>query len=433
MQRADPLRVLDATYRAGSRRVFAQLVRALGDFDVAEDALQDAVRAASTQWRDQGIPENPEGWLFRVAKNRGISILRQRRRQCPLTEHEQGAQAEPHEVGDELLRLVFLCCHPAISPDAQVALTLREVCELTTEEIAAAYLTPTPTIAQRIVRAKAKIRDAAIPFDLPCADELPERLPAVLKTIYLVFNESYASSSGSALLRQDLMSLSVHLGRQLFSLIPEPEVGGLLALMLIHQARSATRTTPEGDLILLEHQDRSQWDRNLLAEAGQLVAQSLGSGRFGAYTVQAAIASIYADAPRYEDTDWNEIIGLYDVLARIEPSPVVMLNRAVAIAMRDGPEAGIAWINRLLDAGVLTDYHRAFAARGELHWRNHDAPRARKDFERALELARQEPERRYLLRRISESSDGDVDFAKSEATSLHGSLKGAFKETPDHG
>lgn len=406
-----PLEVLDATYRACSRRVFARLVRLLRDFDAAEDALQDAARAASIQWREQGVPENPEAWLYQVAKHRGVSILRQRQHLRPLNSDLESSPPEPSELGDELLRLMFLCCHPALSPDAQIALTLREVCELTTEEIAAAYLTPTPTIAQRIVRAKARIREAALPFELPAASDLPARLPAVLKSVYLVLNESYASSSGSELMRQDLMSLSAHLGRQLHALAPEPEVEGLLALIMIYHARSTTRATPEGDLILLEHQDRRQWDHRAIKEAGRLVEKALSSGRAGTYTLQAAIASVYSEAARYQDTDWNEIIGLYDVLARVEPTPVVLLNRAVAVAMRDGPEAGIAWIDRLLASGALTGYHRAYAARGELHWRRQDRTRAQADFGRALELARQEPERRYLRQRISQISQQDVDLA----------------------
>lgn len=400
--------------------MFARLVRVLGDFDLAEDALHDAVRAAAIQWSEKGVPDSPEAWLFQVARNNGISMMRKERKLLPLNDQHQAEFEPPSEFGDELLRLAFLCCHPAISPDAQVALTLREVCELTTEEIAAAYLVPTQTIAQRIVRAKSKIRAAKIPFELPSDSELPARNAAILKTIYLVFNESYASSTGKAIVRQDLMSLAIHLGRQLFALSSEPEAGGLLALMLIHQARNNTRTTPDGDLILLEHQDRSLWNRQALDEASSLISSSFSSGRAGPYSVQAAIASVYADAPSFAETDWDEIIGLYDLLFRLEPSPVVILNHAVAIAMRDGPEAGIQRIDRLLSSGVLSGYHRAYAARGELHWRGGDTVGALADFERALEIVRQEPEKRYLIQRIAEISKVDVDLPNSRATTSRG-------------
>lgn len=411
MEGSAALRVLEATYRAESRRLFARLVRALGDFDAAEDALQDSMRAATTQWPQQGVPENPAGWLFQTAKFRGISILRQKLRLVPLTENEEADTTEPNEVGDELLRLVFTCCHPAISPDAQVALTLREVYELTTEEIAAAYLTPAPTIAQRIVRAKAKIREAGIPFEVPSREEQRDRLEPVLKTIYLIFNEGYASSSGEKLVRQDLMSMAIHLGRQLYDLVPEPEVGGLLALMLLHHARTRTRLTPEGEIALLEDQDRTLWDLEAIREASELVTASLTSWRYGPYSLQAAIAALYAEAPSYAETNWNEIIGLYDVLLRIQPSPVASLNRAVAVAMRDGPAVGIALIDELLASQMLEGYHRAYAARGELHLRSGNREQALQDYEAALALARQETERRYLQRRFSEISAPCVDSA----------------------
>lgn len=395
----DPRSLLEATYRADSRALFARLVRVLNDFDVAEDALQDAVRAAAIQWPEQGIPENPAAWLFQTAKFRGISSLRNKSRLVPLLDVEPIA---PAETGDDVLSLIFTCCHPAISPDAQVALTLREVCELTTEEIAAAYLTPVPTIAQRIVRAKAKIREASIPFEVPGQGELPARLPAVLKTIYLVFNEGYSSSSGQNLVRADLMSLALHFGRQVVGLIPEPEANGLLALMLVHQARNGTRSNPDGEIILLEDQDRTLWDRTAIAEASGLIASALRSGGYGTYTLQAAIAAVHAEAPSYAETDWNEIIGLYDLLLRLEPSPVAALNRAVAIAMQHGPDAGIREIDELLAAGLLVGCHRVYAARGELSRRQGDIASARADYETALTLARQEPERQLIRKRLAE-------------------------------
>jgi len=400
----DAQRVLEATYRAESRPLFARLVRVLGDFDLAEDALQEAMRAAASQWPEQGVPDNPAAWLFRTARFRGISDLRKKRRFVPLNAVETVAATEPDGAGDDLLRLVFTCCHPAISPDAQVALTLREVCELTTEEIAAAYLTPAPTIAQRIVRAKAKIREATIPFELPDREELPARVEAVLKTIYLVFNEGYSSSSGRAVVRPELMTVAIDLGRQVAALSDEGEAKGLLALMLLHQARSQTRATAEGEIILLEDQDRSLWNRQEIAEASGLVSHALRSGRCGPYSLQAAIAAVHAEAVTYEDTDWSEIIGLYNVLLSLEASPVVALNRAVAIAMRDGPDAGISQINHILEAGQLAGYHRIFVARGELLRRKGDAAAARRDYEKALGLARQEPERELIRKRLSEIS-----------------------------
>ncbi len=396
--------VLAATYRAESRRLFARLVRVLDDFDVAEDALQEAMRAAASQWPEQGVPDNPAAWLFQTAKFRGISDLRKKRRFVPLNAVEAVAATEPEGSGDDLLRLVFTCCHPAISPDAQVALTLREVCELTTEEIASAFLTPAPTIAQRIVRAKAKIREATIPFELPNREELPSRVEAVLKTIYLVFNEGYSSSSGRAVVRPELMTVAIDLGRQVVALSDEPEANGLLALMLLHQARSQTRSTASGEIILLENQDRSLWDRQAIAEASGLVSRALRSGRCGAYSLQAAIAAVHAEADSYAQTDWSEIIGLYNVLLSLEPSPVVALNRAVAIAMRDGPDAGISQINQILEAGQLPGYHRIFVARGELLRRKGDSAAARSDYEMALSLARQEPERELIRKRLSEIS-----------------------------
>ncbi len=396
--------MLEATYRAESRHLFARLIRALGDFDVAEDALQDAVRAALSQWPDQGVPENPAAWLFQTAKFKGISNLRRKRHLVPLSELDLDALVEPQDVGDELLRLVFTCCHPAISPDAQVALTLREVCELTTEEIASAFLTPAPTIAQRIVRAKAKIREASVPFELPRSDELPERLGPVLKTIYLAFNEGYTSSAGLGLVRQELMMMSINLGRQLVHLLPEPEVEGLLALMLVQHARSQTRSTSDGEIILMEDQDRTQWDRVAIKEASSLIKHSLGSGRVGPYALQAAIAALYAESPSHAETDWSEVIGLYDLLVGLDHSPIAWLNRAVVGAMRDGPSSGIRLIDELLASGALIDYHRAYTTRGELHRMSGDADLARADYETALTLIRQEPERRHIQRRLAEIS-----------------------------
>jgi RNA polymerase sigma-70 factor (ECF subfamily) len=390
--------VLEAVYHSDSRKLYSRLVRALNDFDAAEDALQDAVIEAARQWPEHGVPDNPAGWLYKVAKFRGIDHLRRKRRLAPLAEYEAVTSDYYQEIGDELLRLVFTCCHPAISPDAQIALTLREVCELTTEEIARAFLTPVPTIAQRIVRAKSKIREARIPFEVPAKEDLPDRLNPVLKTIYLVFNEGYSSSSGENLMRPDLMSLAIHLARQLLDLLPEPETMGVLALMLLHKARSSTRIDPQGDIVLIQDQDRSLWDRGLISQAGELVAHALRSGRFGPYTLQAAIAALHAEAPSFTETDWGEIVGLYDLLVSIERSPVAELNRAVAVAMRDGIPAGIVLIDQLVSAGELQNYHLTYAARAALYFRSGDFSKARVDYLSALEHANQEPERRRIQR-----------------------------------
>jgi len=426
---------VDAIYRSDSRRVFATLVRLLGDFDVAEEALHDAFRAALEQWPREGVPANARAWLVSTGRFKAIDAIRRRSRFVALptelieglegAEIESGAAGEPgglsaadlerfifdgHDpsaldaepVEDDRLRLIFTCCHPALAPDAQIALTLREVCGLTTEEIAHAFLTTAPTLAQRIVRAKAKIRDAKIPYQVPTREALPERLDAVLRVIYLVFNEGYSASSGDLATRHDLSSEAVRLGRLLVELLPEPEAIGLLALMLLHESRHAARTSPSGELILLDAQDRSLWDRGRIAEGSVLVQRALISRRFGPYSLQAAIAAVHAEAPAFASTDWAEVVGLYDVLLRTDPSPVIELNRAVAVAMRDSPEAGLALVETILDRGDLADYHLAHSARADLCRRLGRNTEARRSYQRALDLARQEPERRFLERRLAE-------------------------------
>jgi RNA polymerase sigma-70 factor (ECF subfamily) len=404
---------VNAIYENESRRVLATLIRLLGDFDVAEEALHDAFRAALEQWPTEGIPSNPRAWLVSAGRFKAIDGLRRRARFDALEEvgakadvavDDPAAWADEPSVEDDRLRLIFTCCHPALSPDAQVALTLREVCGLTTEEIARAFLTPAPTLAQRIVRAKAKIRDARIPYQVPTRDELPDRLDAVLRVIYLVFNEGYSPSAGPSLTRHDLCSEAIRLGRLLADLQPEPEAQGLLALMLLHESRRAARTSDDGELVLLEDQDRSRWDRVLIEEGTRLIESAFSSGRFGPYTLQAAIAAVHATAATAAATDWEEIVDLYDVLLRIAASPVVELNRAVAIAMRDGPAAGLALIEAILERGELGDYRPAHAARAELCRRVGRIDEARVSFTRALELARLEPERRFLQRRLAEIS-----------------------------
>jgi RNA polymerase sigma-70 factor (ECF subfamily) len=397
---------VEAIYRAESRRVFATLVRLLGDFDLAEEALHEAFRAALEQWPKAGVPDNPRAWLVSAGRFKAIDNIRRHARFDALDEdHEERIAAEesgrePDEIEDDRLRLVFTCCHPALAPDAQVALTLREVCGLTTEEIAHAFLTPAPTLAQRIVRAKGKIRDARIPSEVPGPKELPERLDAVLRVIYLVFNEGYSASSGASVTRSDLSGEAIRLGRLLIELLREPEAMGVLALMLLQESRRAARTTAAGDLILLEEQDRALWNRGLITEGVGLVERALATRRFGPYTMQAAIAAVHAEAPDAAATDWAQIVALYDVLLRFDASPVVELNRAVAVAMRDGPAAGLPLVDALVKE--LDGYHLAHAARADLCRRLGRAKEARQSYERALKLARQEPERRFLERRIAE-------------------------------
>jgi RNA polymerase sigma-70 factor, ECF subfamily len=423
----DPVHeTVNAVYLSDSRRVLATLIRLLGDFDVAEEAMHDAFRAALEQWPRDGVPANPRAWLVSAGRFKAIDSLRRRARfdaledvgdEADIAVVDTAAWADEEAVEDDRLRLIFTCCHPALSPDAQVALTLREVCGLTTEEIAQAFLTPAPTLAQRIVRAKAKIRDAGIPYQVPTRTELPERLDAVLRVIYLVFNEGYAASSGAVVTRHDLSAEAIRLGRLLVELLsafdttrpragrvtePEPEALGLLALMLLHDSRRASRTSVSGELILLDEQDRSLWDREQIAEGTALVKRSLASRRFGPYTIQAAIAAVHAEAPTAAATDWAEIVGLYDVLLRADASPVIELNRAVAVAMRDGPAAGLVLIEAILERGVLSDYRLAHAARAELCRRLGRTADARTSYQRALGLTRQEPERRFLERRLAE-------------------------------
>jgi RNA polymerase sigma-70 factor (ECF subfamily) len=399
----------EAVYRAESRRVFATLVRLLGDFDLAEEALHDAFRAALEQWPREGVPANPRAWLVSAGRFKAIDGIRRRARFVALDDVAEEAEsipddapAEREDIADDRLRLVFTCCHPALAPDAQVALTLREVCGLTTEEIAQAFLTAAPTLAQRIVRAKAKIRDARIPYEVPAPDALPARLDSVLRVIYLVFNEGYSASSGESVTRVDLSGEAIRLGRLLVALLPEPEAVGLLALMLLHEARRAARTTPDGDVVLLDAQDRTLWDRDLIAEGSALVERALGSRRFGSYTLQAAIAAVHAAAARAEATDWREIVGLYDLLLAAEPSPVIELNRAVAVAMRDGPSAGLTLVDAILGRGALQDYRLAHAVRADLCRRLGRTAEARSAYQRALALTRQAPERRFLERRLRE-------------------------------
>jgi RNA polymerase sigma-70 factor, ECF subfamily len=388
----------DALYRSESRRVFATLVRLLGDFDLAEEATSEAFRAALEQWPTQGVPDNPRAWLVSAGRFKAIDGIRRQSRFEALSDEQAESlaaqpQAEKENIEDDRLRLIFTCCHPALAADAQVALTLREVCGLTTEEIARAFLTPAPTLAQRIVRAKTKIRDAKISYEVPGPKE---------RVIYLVFNEGYYPSSGETLTRADLSQEAIRVGRLLVQLLPEPEAMGLLALMLIQESRRAARSTPAGDIVLLEDQDRTTWDRAMIAEGVELTTRALRTRMFGPYCLQAAIAAVHAEAPSAKETDWSEIIGLYDVLSRLDPSPIVALNRAVAVAMRDGPQAGLPLVENLLRD--LSTYHLAHAVHADLHRRAGNKKEAVACYRKALSLVRQEPERRFLERRIAELS-----------------------------
>jgi RNA polymerase sigma-70 factor (ECF subfamily) len=401
--------LVDAVYRTESRRVFATLVRLLGDFDLAEEALQDAFAAAMAQWPREGAPANPRAWLVSAGRFKAIDAMRRRARfDASLGELAErldtvsAADQFDDGVDDDRLRLIFTCCHPAVAPDAQVALTLREVCGLTTEAIASAFLTAPSTLAQRIVRAKAKIRDAGIPHEVPSREDLPARLDKVLQVIYLVFNEGYAASSGASLTRPDLSTEAIRLGHLLVELLPDPEVMGLLALMLLHESRRLARTSTTGDLILLEDQDRSLWNRQQIEQGMALVEQALTSPRIGPYTLQAAIAAVHSDASNPAATDWDRVVALYDILSRVTPSPVVELNRAVAVAMRDGPKAGLELIDAILSRGELADYHLAHAARADMCRRLGRQSEARSAYQEALALARQEPERRFLAGRLAE-------------------------------
>ncbi|MDB6141403.1 MAG: subfamily polymerase sigma factor [Pseudomonas sp.] len=403
-------REVEAIYRTESRRVLATLIRLLGNFELAEEALQDAFIAAVEQWPTTGMPNNPRAWLISAGRFKAIDSLRRRARfDASLTQlalqlegEWQSSPADLDSVEDDRLRLIFICCHPALTADAQVALTLREVCDLTTEEIARAFLTTPSTVAQRIVRAKNKIRDAHIPYEVPSHAELPERLEAVLRVVYLVFNEGYFASSGEALTRSDLSAEALRLGRLLVELLPEAEVAGLLALMLLVESRRPARLSANGEPVLLDQQDRSLWDRSLIREGEALVEQALRSSGYGAYSVQAAIAAVHAEARDAADTDWRQIVGLYDVLARLAGSPVVELNRAVAVAMLNGPQAGLELVDALLAAGELADYHLAWSARADLCRRLSRTDEARAAYVRAIELSQQSVDRRFLERCLRE-------------------------------
>lgn len=408
---AEVRKAIETIYRREGRRVFASLVRILGEFEFAEEVLQDAFAAALEQWSRDGIPANPGAWLISTGKFKAIDAIRRRGRfQKAIPELLAGLESDvalPVEWSEETfkddqLRLIFTCCHPALAANTQVALTLREVCGLTTEEIASAFLASPATIAQRIVRGKAKIRDAKIPYQVPARADLPERLDSVLSVIYLVFNEGYSASSGASLVRTDLSTEAIRLGRHMLDLLPDPEVMGLLALMLLHESRREARVNGDGDLILLEDQDRTLWKQSFIAEGLRLVEAALNSRAFGIYTIQAAISAVHAQAPSAEVTDWRQIVALYDVLLQGAPSPVVELNRAVAIAMRDGCEAGIALVDDLLRRGELIQYHLLHAARADFCRRLGRLDEARKSYADALSLTRQEPERRFLAKRLKE-------------------------------
>jgi RNA polymerase sigma-70 factor, ECF subfamily len=407
--------MVETIYRSESRRVLATLIRLLGDFDLAEEALHDAFTAAVERWPRDGMPASPRAWLVSAGRFKAIDAIRRRARfdasLAVLAERLDGGAADPagwddEGVEDDRLRLIFTCCHPALPPDAQVAMTLREVCGLTTEEIARAFLTGPPTVAQRIVRAKAKIRAARIPYAVPPRGELPDRLETVLHVVYLVFTEGYAPASGDSVVRSDLADEAIRLGRLLVELLPEPEALGLLALMLLQDSRRAARTSPDGDLILLADQDRSCWNRERIAEGTALLARASSSGQIGPYALQAAIAAAHAQAPTAQATDWDRIVGLYDLLARADPSAVVELNRAVAVSMRDGPASGLALVDAILARGQLDAYHLAHAARADLLRRLGRTADARACYRRALELTRQEPQRRFIRQRLNELAHG---------------------------
>jgi RNA polymerase sigma-70 factor, ECF subfamily len=402
---------IDTVYRQDSRKIFATLIRLLGDFDRAEEALSDAFRAALEKWPDEGIPQNPASWLVSAGRFKSIDKQRREKRFDHLEDRpdvseslaDESARTDdlPELLEDDQLRLIFTCCHPALAPDAQVALTLREVCGLTTEEIAAAYLTPAPTLAQRIVRAKNKIREANIPYQVPARDELPARLESVLRCVYLVFNEGYSASRGDSATRADLSGEAIRLGRLVHALLPEPEVRGLLALMLLHESRREARATPDGDLILLDDQDRSLWNRTLIEEGAALVRAALSSQSVGPYALQAAIAALHAEAATPGDTDWSEIIGLYDLLLRITPSPIIALNRTVAVSQLQGPDLALQHLDELLAGGQLEGYQLAHAARADFLRRLGRHAEARGAYTRALELTAQGPARRFLEKRLA--------------------------------
>jgi RNA polymerase sigma-70 factor (ECF subfamily) len=398
-------------YQQESRRVLSTLIRLLGDFDLAEEAMHEAFAAAVEQWQQHGKPANPRAWLVSTGRFKAIDAMRRRARsdemQAAIASRidelsNVNAERAALDIEDDRLRLVFICCHPALAPVSQISMTLREVCGLTTEQIAAAFLSASTTIAQRIVRAKTKIREAKIPYEVPSLADFPERLGSVLSVIYLVFNEGYSPSSGDSVTKPDLSAEAIRLGRLVLELLPDPEVMGLLALMLLHESRRTARSTDEGDVILLEDQDRMQWNREMIVEGKQLIDRSLRTGRFGVYTIQAAISAVHADAPSAAQTDWAQIVALYDVLMRSAPTPVIELNRAVAVAMSDGYESGLTVIDAILDRGDLSDYHLAHAARADLCRRLGRITDARTAYERALALAQLEPERRFLQKRILE-------------------------------
>src|SRR5215831_8441481 len=401
-------KTIETLYRSESGRVLATLVRLLGDLDLAEEAMHEAFAAALASWPQTGIPDKPRPWLISTARFKAIDAMRRRVRfdgaQRDLVAHMESrvneAPPEDDEIEDDRLRLIFTCCHPALPPEGQIALTLREICGLTTEEIARAFLVTPATLAQRIVRAKAKIREASIPYEVPTPQELPERLGAVLQVIYLVFNEGYSAAAGAEVTRAELTGEAIRLGRLLTELQPEPEVIGLLSLMLLQESRRVARTSPKGELILLENQDRALWNRSQIAEGVALVERALMSRRFGPYTLQAAIAAVHAEAESAAATDWRQIVALYNQLVRIQPSPVVHLNRAVAIAERDGPAAGLTHIDAVLEHGELANYYLAHSARAELYRRLVRTAEARSSYEKALALTQQEPERQFLQERI---------------------------------